>query len=482
MTLYRVITAKHGLRRTFVAVDGGMSDNPRPALYGARYTVRPVGRHSGAAEVPVTAVGRHCEAGDVPAEAAGPPGDRGGPAGQGPGLRVCRTGVHNGGVTGVNRALRIGPYQVDPAVVLAPMAGITNVAFRQVCREFGSPTSLYVCEMITARALIERDATTMHMITFGEQEHPRSLQLYSVDPETMRRAVRMIVDENLADHIDMNFGCPMPKVTRRGGGAALPFKRRLFADIVSAAVKTAEPAGIPVTVKFRIGIDDDHHTFLDAGRIAEAEGAVAVALHARTAAQRYSGQADWSMISRLVEAVTTIPVLGNGDIFAADDAVKMVEQTGCAGVVVGRGCLGRPWLFGELQAAFTGEPIPEGPTLGGVAAVLRRHAHLLADHFGELRGLRDLRKHMALYLRGFPVGATLRQRFALVDSLTELDELLGELGGPDGPGLDSPYPAEADGPRGRQGSPGKVVLPANWLDDPDDASVPAGAELMHSGG
>jgi nifR3 family TIM-barrel protein len=336
--------------------------------------------------------------------------------------------------------------------------------------------------MITSRALVERDATTMHMITFDPSEQPRSMQLYGVDPETMRRAAQLIVDENLADHIDMNFGCPMPKVTRRGGGAALPFKRRLFANIVAAVVRVAEPAGIPVTVKFRVGIDDEHHTFLDAGRIAEAEGAVAVALHARTAEQRYSGQADWSMISRLVEAVTTIPVLGNGDIFAAEDALKMVEQTGCAGVVVGRGCLGRPWLFRDLEAAFRGDPIPDGPPLGEVAAVLSRHAHLLADHYGELRGLRDLRKHMAWYLRGFPIGGPLRQRFAMVGSLAELDDLLAELDGPDGPGLAAPYPVEAEGPRGRQGSPARVVLPENWLADPEDATVPAGAELMHSGG
>jgi len=387
-----------------------------------------------------------------------------------------------GGVTAVQStsALRIGPYEVDPPVVLAPMAGITNVAFRRLCREYGA--GLYVCEMITSRTLIERDATTMHMITFDPGERPRSMQLYGVDPETMRRAVRMIVDDDLADHIDMNFGCPMPKVTRRGGGAALPFKRRLFGDIVAAAVRAAEPAGIPVTVKFRIGIDDEHRTYLDAGRIAEGEGAVAVALHARTAAQRYSGQADWSMISRLVEAVTTIPVLGNGDIFAAQDAQDMVARTGCAGVVVGRGCLGRPWLFRDLQAAFAGEPVPAGPTLGEVAGVLRRHARLLADHYGEPKGLRDLRKHMAWYLRGFPVGAPLRQRFAMVDGLAQLDDLLGALNGPEGPGFDTPYPAEADGPRGRQGSPARVVLPDNWLADPDDRSVPAGAELMHSGG
>ncbi|CRK60390.1 tRNA dihydrouridine synthase B [Alloactinosynnema sp. L-07] len=332
-----------------------------------------------------------------------------------------------GYVTMPEQPLRIGPYAVDPAVVLAPMAGITNVAFRTLCREFGSPTSLYVNEMITARALVERDPKTMEMLTFGADEHPRSTQLYTVDPANMREAVKIIVAEGLADHIDMNFGCPVPKVTRKGGGAALPYKRRLFADIVAAAVRHAEPAGIPVTVKFRVGIDDEHHTYLDAGRIAEAEGAVAVALHARTAAQRYSGQADWSRIARLKEAVTTIPVLGNGDIFSAADALKMVEQTGCDGVVVGRGCLGRPWLFAELHAAFTGAEIPEAPGLGEVSRILMRHATLLAEHIGEDKGVRDLRKHMAWYLRGFPIGADLRKQFALVSRLTELADLIAQL-------------------------------------------------------
>ncbi|MGQ0840435.1 tRNA dihydrouridine synthase DusB [Actinokineospora sp.] len=376
----------------------------------------------------------------------------------------------------VNPSLKLGPYVVDPAVVLAPMAGITNVAFRTLCREFGSASSLYVCEMVTARAIVERDPKTMEMITFAEHEHPRSLQLYSVDPKTMAEAVKIIVGEGLADHLDGNYGCPAPKVTRKGGGAALPFKRRLFGDIVAAAVRAAEPAGIPVTVKFRVGIDDDHITYLDAGRIAAAEGAVAVALHARTAAQRYSGQADWSCIARLKEAVTTIPVLGNGDIFSAADALKMVDQTGCDGVVVGRGCLGRPWLFRELHAAFAGDPVPDGPDLGEVTRVLYRHATLLAEHLGDQKGLRDLRKHMAWYLRGFPVGADLRQRFAMVAGLAELADLIGELD------HTAPYPADAEGPRGRQGAPGKVALPEGWLDDPEDAAVPSGAELMHSGG
>jgi nifR3 family TIM-barrel protein len=370
--------------------------------------------------------------------------------------------------------VRIGPYPVDPPVVLAPMAGITNVAFRRLCREYGA--GLYVCEMITARAIVERDQKTRHMMAFDEGESPRSMQLYGVDPATMREAVKIIIGEGLADHVDTNWGCPVAKVTRRGGGAALPYKRRLFADIIAACVAAAEPHGVPVTAKFRVGIDEAHHTYLDAGRIAEAEGAAAVALHARTAAQRYSGQADWTHIARLKEAVTTIPVLGNGDIFSAADALAMMAKTSCDGVVVGRGCLGRPWLFGELQAAFAGEPVPRGPNLGEVADVLRRHADLLIEHDGADKGIRDLRKHMAWYFMGFPVGAELRRSLAMITSRAELDTLLAQVD------PDVPFPSAGEGPRGRQGSPGKVTLPYGWLDDPDDPSVPFGADLMHSGG
>ncbi len=372
--------------------------------------------------------------------------------------------------------LRIGPYPVDPPVVLAPMAGITNLAFRKLCREFGSPTSIYVCEMITARAVVERNEKTLHMMSFDADEHPRSMQLYGVDPDTLGEAVRIIAGEGWADHIDLNLGCPVPKVTRLGGGAALPYKRTLFRHIVRAMVRAAEPAGVPITLKFRIGIDDDHRTYLDAGRIAEAEGARAVALHARTAAQRYSGQADWTAIARLKEAVTSIPVLGNGDIFSADDAVRMMDETGCDGVVVGRGCLGRPWLFAELQAALRGEPLPAAPDLGRAGAVLYRHGALLAEHLGEDKAMRDLRKHMAWYLMGFPVGADLRRAFATVDSLARLGDLVGQLD------PTAPFPKDAEGPRGRQGSPGKVALPHGWLDDPDDPAVPRAADVMHSGG
>jgi nifR3 family TIM-barrel protein len=377
--------------------------------------------------------------------------------------------------------VRIGPIALASPVVLAPMAGVTNVAFRTLCRELeqervGTVSGLYVCEMVTARALVERHPVTLHMTTFSADESPRSLQLYTVDPATTYAAVKMIADEDLADHVDMKNGCPVPKVTRRGGGAALPFKRRLFGQIVAAAVRATDGTDIPVTVKFRIGIDDAHHTHLDAGRIAEAEGAAAVALHARTAAQRYSGTADWEQIAQLKQHVRTIPVLGNGDIFDASDALTIMAATGCDGVVIGRGCLGRPWLFAELSAAFTASPPPAPPTLGEVANIIRRHGRLLATHFGEDKGMRDIRKHIAWYLHGFPAGSELRRALALVKTLDQLDVLLDKLD------ASIPFPSTATGPRGRQGSPARVALPEGWLADRDDCTVPAGADIMHSGG
>jgi nifR3 family TIM-barrel protein len=377
--------------------------------------------------------------------------------------------------------MQIGPIALASPVVLAPMAGVTNVAFRSLCRELeqervGTVSGLYVCEMVTARALVERHPVTMHMTSFSADESPRSLQLYTVDPATTFAAVKMVADEGLADHVDMNFGCPVPKVTRRGGGAALPFKRRLFGQIVGAAVRATEGTDIPVTVKFRIGIDDAHHTHLDAGRIAESEGAAAVALHARTAAQRYSGAADWEQIAQLKQHVRTIPVLGNGDIFEASDALTMMAVTGCDGVVIGRGCLGRPWLFAELSAAFTDSPAPAPPNLGEVAHIIRRHGALLAAHFGEDKGMRDIRKHIAWYLHGFPAGSELRRALALVKTRDELDVLLDKLD------ASVPFPSAATGPRGRQGSSARVALPEGWLADRDDCTVPAGADIMHSGG
>jgi len=392
--------------------------------------------------------------------------------------------------------LRIGRHTFVSPVVLAPMAGITNRAFRRLCRQYGDAglghvaggeqasgaTSLYVSEMITSRALVERTPVSMQLIEHDADEFPRSIQLYGVDPATVAAAVRMLMTEDRADHIDLNFGCPVPKVTRKGGGAALPWKTDLFRAIVSSAVREATPYDVPVTVKMRKGIDSDHLTFLEAGRIAEGEGVAAVALHARTASQAYSGDADWSAIKALKSVVTSIPVLGNGDIWSAEDALAMVEQTGCDGVVVGRGCLGRPWLFTDLAAAFAGTSARIEPNLGQVAETLRRHAEYLAEfHGSEMRACRDIRKHIAWYLKGFPVGPDVRRRLALVDTLASLDDLIAGLD------LAAPWPGEpAEGQRGRAGSPRRVALPDGWLDSRElneaSAAVVAQAELSVSGG
>ncbi|WP_460801634.1 tRNA dihydrouridine synthase DusB [Nocardioides pacificus] len=357
-------------------------------------------------------------------------------------------------------SLTLGSLRVATPVVLAPMAGITNAAYRRLCAEFGA--GLYVCEMITSRGLVEGDAVTKSMLVFDELETVRSVQLYGTDPIYVGKAAEILCAEYGVAHIDLNFGCPVPKVTRKGGGGALPWKRGLLGDILEATVRAAAPYDVPVTMKTRKGIDEDHLTYLDAGRIAQESGAAAIALHGRTVEQAYSGQADWEAIARLVEHVD-IPVLGNGDIWEAADAIRMVEETGAAGVVVGRGCLGRPWLFRDLAAAFAGEQVATLPTLGEVRAMMRRHAELLCQHMGEERGCKEFRKHVSWYLKGFPAGGPLRHALALIDSLASLDVLLAELD------PDAPYPvAELGSPRGRQGSPRKrVALPDGWLDDTD---------------
>jgi nifR3 family TIM-barrel protein len=384
--------------------------------------------------------------------------------------------------------LAIGPIELDVPVVLAPMAGITNTAFRRLCREFGA--GLYVSEMITSRALVERNEATFRLITHHPSETPRSIQLYGVDPATMAEAARILVDEDRTDHIDMNFGCPVPKVTKKGGGAALPWKLDLFREIVESVVEAA--GDVPVTVKMRKGIDSDHLTYLEAAKAAEGAGAAAIALHARTASDFYSGQADWSAIATLKETITSIPVLGNGDIWSGEDAIRMVDETGCDGVVVGRGCLGRPWLFGDLAAAFrvrAGELSAEeaaalraAPSLGVVAQTLRRHAELLVEFYDdEGRACRDIRKHVAWYLKGYPAGHEVRAALSTVQSLEQMDEILAELD------WSMPYPgADAEGPRGRAGSPKRPSLPDRWLEsrslETAGRAEVAAAEKENSGG
>ena len=370
-----------------------------------------------------------------------------------------------------------------PRVVLAPMAGITNTAFRRLCREAmatqlepGQAGGLFVSEMITTRALVERNPKTLRMICFEPDEFPRSIQLYGVDPAVVGGAVRMIVEDGLADHVDLNFGCPVPKVTRKGGGAALPWRIELFDAIVRAAVREARGA-VPVTVKMRVGIDAEHPTYREAGLRAQDAGVAHVALHGRTAAQFYGPSADWEPIADLVDLLD-IPVLGNGDIWEADDAVRMVRETGCAGVVVGRGCLGRPELFADLAAAFAGRPERVRPGLGTVARTMRRHAELLGEWLrDEQRGVIEFRKHVAWYLKGFTVGSETRSALARSSSLSELDDLLGTLDPAQA------FPCDVLGkPRGRTSGTRPVALPDGWLACRGSSAVPAGAELADGGG
>ncbi len=367
----------------------------------------------------------------------------------------------------------IGPIRLETPVVLAPMAGVTDVPFRALCRQFGA--GLYVNQMITARALIENNDTTWKLAEFAPEETPRSIQLYGTEPESIRRAVGELIDRGHVDHIDMNFGCPAPKVTRLGGGAALPVKRRLLATMISAAVTAA--GDVPVTIKFRKGIDADHLTFLDTGRIAEDEGCAAIALHGRTAHDLYSGHADWDAIGELKQHVTSIPVFGNGDIWEAWDALRMMRHTGCDGVVVGRGCLGRPWLFRDLADVFAGRQPETPPSLQQVGATMVDHAARLVEWYDDPRAIRNFRKHAVWYVTGFPVGGAMRSRLAGIATVAELIELVREF-------PDAEFPAQAlRTKRSHTGGPKRVALPQGWLDDVDDETpLPADAGAVNSGG
>lgn len=352
--------------------------------------------------------------------------------------------------------LSVGPLRVWPPVVLAPMAGVTNYPFRALCRRFGA--GLCISEMITARPLAEGRDKTLKLADFGPQESPRSLQLYGVDPFFVAEAVKRLVGEGRVDHVDMNFGCPVRKVTRKGGGAALPAQPKLLRRIVRAAVTAA--GAIPVTVKFRLGIHDGHLTYLDSGRIAEEEGCGAVALHARTAAQLYDGEARWAAIGELKRSLR-IPVLGNGDIWEAQDALRMMRSTGCDGVVVGRGCLGRPWLFAELARVFAGQIPDPPPTLGVIVQIMLEHAALLAGWMGELQALRAFRKQATWYTKGFREGALLRRQLMAVSTLAELQAVVSTVDPA------QPFPEVAlRARRGKGAGTQTVCLPEGFLNQP----------------
>jgi nifR3 family TIM-barrel protein len=372
------------------------------------------------------------------------------------------------------QALRIGPIEVAPPVVLAPMAGVTNYPFRSLCRRFGA--GLFISEMVTARPLVEGRERTLKLADFGPDESPRSLQLYGVDPHYVGEAARRLVGEGKVDHIDLNFGCPVRKVTSRGGGAALPAKTRLLEAIIRAAVGGA--GSVPVTAKFRLGIDDRILTFIESGHIAEAEGCAAITLHARTAAQLYDGGARWEAIAELKQKVPSIPVIGNGDIWVAEDALRMVQQTGCDGVAIGRGCLGRPWFFRDLADAFAGRPLQQPPSFGEVADIMIEHARLLVDWCGERQAMLSFRKHAGWYTKGFRSSATLRRRLMQVTSLSQLAEVLAKTD------RGEPWPARGHlVRRGKRSGTQKVALPPGYLDDLLDTTPPdRAAEDPVSGG
>ncbi len=369
--------------------------------------------------------------------------------------------------------LSVGNITVWPPVVLAPMAGVTNYPFRSICRNFGA--GLYVSEMISARPLVEGREKTLKLADFGPGETPRSLQLCGVDPFYVSEAVKRLVGEGQIDHLDMNFGCPVRKVTRKGGGAAIPLKPRLLQSIVRAAVGSA--SGIPVTIKFRMGVDRDHLTYLESGRVAEEEGCAAVGLHARTAADLYCGMAEWEAIGNLKSSVS-IPVLGNGDVWEGADALRLMRQTQCDGVIVGRGCLGRPWLFRDLADVFEGREPGDPPCFGEVLETMLMHAEGLADWFGEKTAMVAFRRHTSWYTKGFSLSSLLRDRMMQVRTVAELRNLFRDVD------REQPFPISAMRmKRGKRGGRQQVALPEGYLDDLDDSTPPAlEAESAVSGG
>ncbi len=365
----------------------------------------------------------------------------------------------------------LGFIRLWPPIALAPMAGVTNYPFRSLCREYGAP--LCIGEMITARPLAEQVKRTLSLASFGSNETPKSIQLYGTDPYWISEAVKFLVAERGVNHIDLNFGCPVRKVTSQGGGAALPHKPRLLAKIIRAAVTSA--AGVPITTKFRKGIDDQHIVYSQTGRVAQEEGCAAVTLHARTAAQLYADSADWNAISELKQSVS-IPVFGNGDVWEAADAVRMMRDTRCDGVVIGRGCLGKPWLFRDLRTFFGGERPPCAPSVGEVVDIMIEHATRQAAWLGEEVGLRSFRRQAAWYTKGFRASAMLRQQLMHVDSIEKLRLIVGRLE------RDAPFPPAAlRVPRCKDSGTQRVVLPQGYLDNPDDETIPVEHDCSDGG-
>jgi len=311
------------------------------------------------------------------------------------------------------------------------------------------------------------------LASFGQDEAPKSIQLYGTDPHWLSEAAKFLVNDVGVEHIDLNFGCPVRKVTAHGGGAALPHKPRLLAKIIQAIVTST--GSVPVTAKFRLGVDQEHHIYLQTGRIAQAEGCRSVTLHARTAEQLYADHADWNAIGELKQALQ-IPVFGNGDIWEAADALRMMRQTGCDGVVVGRGCLGRPWLFRDLLSMFNGQRPDTAPNVGQVVEFMLDHARRQSLWMGEKPGIIAFRRQAAWYTKGIRASAVFRQRLMQIDSLDMLAQAVTTLDAA------APFPLTAlRVARCKDSGRQRVSLPEGFWDDPDDDSLPSEHEGYEGG-
>ena len=315
--------------------------------------------------------------------------------------------------------MQIGKLKLDTPLALAPMAGITDLPFRLICRRLGC--GMTVSEMVSAKGLLYKNVKTTEMLRIDAGERPTAIQLFGSVPEELAEAAR-IVEASGADIIDFNMGCPVPKIVNNGEGSALMKNPKLAHAILAAMVKAVK---IPVTVKFRAGWDDNHRNAVEIAKAAEAAGVSAVAVHGRTRQQFYEGKADWQIIADVKRAVS-VPVFGNGDIFTVADGLKMREETGCDGLMIGRGADGNPWLFRELAAVLAGKVQPMKPTLEERLAQAAEHLKMLIDYKGEYISVKEMRRHISAYLKGMPHAAEFRGRFHKVDTKEQFLELLAE--------------------------------------------------------
>lgn len=315
--------------------------------------------------------------------------------------------------------MNIGNIELSAPLALAPMAGITDLPFRLICRRLGC--GMTVSEMVSAKGLLYKNVKTTEMLRIDDGERPTAIQLFGSVPAELAEAARM-VEASGADMIDFNMGCPVPKIVNNGEGSALMKNPQLAHDILAAMVKAVK---IPVTVKFRAGWDDANRNAVEIARAVEAAGVSAVAVHGRTRQQFYEGKADWSIIADVKQAVK-VPVFGNGDIFTVADGLRMLEQTGCDGLMIGRGADGNPWLFTALAAALRGEPQPQPPSLKERLAQAAEHLEMLIAYKNEVVAVKEMRRHISAYLKGMPHAAEFRGRFHKVDTQEQFSELLAE--------------------------------------------------------